>query len=298
MTVNVLRLLDRISLIGKRTSVNNGECVIFSMKGGTLTDKIDIESVTEITRLVIVGMVNMTDLMFISKLDNLEILDMGKCRLENKNYESPKLLDIISGLLKRKKNLKELVTPGFLSSIPSYLFKDCSNIRTVIISPNVKSINSFAFDNCQIEEIVIPKSIKKIESEAFCNCHNLKKVIVEDSVEYISWNGKQFKNCHNIEEFYVGRNSHYESAPIVETDIKILYLGKLIKSYNVCAINIESIVLMMKNPPIVNATLHNGCKLYVEKNFYKYFWVNPMWGKMELEALDISEKKIVHSKNC
>lgn len=286
MRVNVLRLLSRLYVIGKKTRINNGECVVYSFKGGTLTKRIDIECVAGIRKLVIVGMVNVTDLMFISKLENLEILDMGKCRLEKRNYDSPKLPDIISGLLKKKKKLKEFVTPGFMSVIPSFLFRDCESMRTAVISPNVKSIHSFAFANSGIEEIVIPKSIQKIESEAFCNCHNLKKVVVEDSNEYISWKGKQFMNCPNIEEFYVGRNSRYETAPIVEANIKTLYLGKQIKSFNVCARKIESIVFRMKNPPAVNATLHKECKLYVEKDCYKHFWVNPVFGKQEINVLD------------
>lgn len=286
MRVNILGLLDKLSVIGKKTRINNEECVVYSFKGGTLTDRIDIECAEEIRELVIVGTVNLTDLMFISKLKNLEILDMEHSTLDVMNYDSLKLKNAIAGLLKDKKKLKEFVTPGFMSEIPAYMFRDCENLRTAVISPNVKDIDSFAFANSGIEEIVIPKSIQKIESEAFCDCHNLKKVIVEDSHEYISWKGKQFINCPNIEEFYVGRNSRYESAPIVETDIKTLYLGKQIKSYNVCAKKIESIVFRMKNPPTVNATLHKGCKLYVEKDYYKYFWVNPVFGKQEIHVIE------------
>lgn len=75
MRMNILGLLDKLSVIGKKTRINNEECVVYSFKGGTLTDRIDIECAEKIRKLVIVGMVNLTDLMLISKLENLEILE-------------------------------------------------------------------------------------------------------------------------------------------------------------------------------------------------------------------------------
>lgn len=75
MRMNILGLLDKLSVIGKKTRINNEECVVYSFKGGTLTDRIDIECTEKIRKLVIVGMVNLTDLMLISKLENLEILE-------------------------------------------------------------------------------------------------------------------------------------------------------------------------------------------------------------------------------
>lgn len=282
----ISNLMNRFSVIGKKTKVKNEECVVYSLKGGTLTDKISIEYINSISILIIKGMVNVTDLMFIAKMKNLETLDMGKCRLENNNYGSLELLDIISGLVKGKKNLKEFVFPEFFPCIPSHLFDGCESLKKIIISKKVDSINSYAFTNCGIEEIVIPYSVKKIEVEAFSNCRNLKKIVVEDSDKYIAWKGKQFKDCPDIEVFYVGRNSHHETAPIVEANIKTLYLGKFIKNLNVCAQNIESIVCMAQNPPNVNTTLNKECKLYVNKNIYKYYWIHPVWGKMKIGILE------------
>lgn len=282
----ISNLMNRLSVIGKKTKVKNGECVVYSLKGGTLTDQINIECLNSISILIIKGMVNVTDLMFISKMKNLEFLDMGKCRLENKNYGPLELMNIISELVKGKKNLKEFVFPEFFSCIPSHLFEGCENLKRIIISPKVNSINSYAFTNCGIEEIVIPYSVKKIEIEAFSNCRNLKKVIVEDSDKYITWKGAQFKGCPNIEDFYLGRNSRHETDLIVEANIKTLYLGKFIKNLNVCAQNIESIVCMAQNPPNVNTTLNKECKLYVNKNIYKYYWIHPVWGKMKIGILE------------
>lgn len=274
------------SLVRSKKCINGNEFSICSMKATSLIDKIGVENVDKVVKLKVAGVVNDVDLMFISKMENLEDLDMSGCIFGDNISVSRKTVKSASEFLRGKTSLKRLVMPGFLSYIPMNALEGCVNLKSAVLSEKIERISSFAFSGTGIEEIVIPKSVKVIDIDAFSNCANLKRVIVEDSNEYISWKGTQFVNCPAFEELYIGRNSHYDFAPIVEENIRVLYLGKGVSSYNVCAKGIESIVLLMETPPSVNATLHNGCSIFVGKKGFKFFWTHPQWGKLTVKVMD------------
>lgn len=274
------------SLVKSKKCMNGNEFSICSARATSLIDKIGLENVDKVVKLKVTGVVNDMDLMFISKMENLEELDMSGCIFGDNIRVSKKTVKSASEFLRGKARLKKLFTPGFLSYIPMNALEGCVNLKTVVLSDKIERISSFAFSGTGIEELVIPKSVEIIESEAFYNCRNLRRVIVEDSNEYISWKGQQFVDCPVFEELYIGRNSHYDFAPIVEENIKVLYLGKEVSSYNVCAKGIESMVFLMDTPPAVNATLHSGCRLFVGKKGFKFFWVHQQWGRFPINEID------------
>ena len=121
-------------------------------------------------------------------------------------------------------------TEEFLSNfdvIYSYMFT-WPTIQKVVIPPNVKSIDSGAFDeNESINQIILPPTIKlqsnccskanvleeiTIPGKAelmdggyqFSFCDELKKVVIEEGIESIP--PGCFMDCENLEEIYIPKS--------------------------------------------------------------------------------------------
>ena len=71
---------------------------------------------------------------------------------------------------------KVTVTSG---EIVNSAFSDCSNIETIILSGDIKSIGSHAFSGCTgLKEITIPNSVTSIDSYAFSGCTSLAEMTI------------------------------------------------------------------------------------------------------------------------
>lgn len=70
-------------------------------------------------------------------------------------------------------------------------------ITTLVITPDVKTINSYAFQNfSSLKSVDIPDSVTEIGAAAFEGCTALTSVVIPDSVKKI---GKRaFENCGNL----------------------------------------------------------------------------------------------------
>ncbi len=77
-------------------------------------------------------------------------------------------------LFKDCTSLKSVTLSDDLTEIPPYLFAD-SGLRSFTISKNIETISYCAFENCDnIEYIYIPLNVQKIDKYAFRNCKSLK----------------------------------------------------------------------------------------------------------------------------
>lgn len=60
-------------------------------------------------------------------------------------------------------------------------FRNCFNLKNVVIPKSVKKIGIWAFINCKnLTNVVIENSETKIETYAFENCKNLKYIMIEN----------------------------------------------------------------------------------------------------------------------
>ena len=67
--------------------------------------------------------------------------------------------------------IKELVIPTSVKSIPDNVFSGCSGLTSIIFHDNITSIESGAFRDCYgLTSINIPSSVTSIGSGAFLNC--------------------------------------------------------------------------------------------------------------------------------
>ncbi len=78
----------------------------------------------------------------------------------------------------------EKVIINNISSICGNAFKDCSNLKEVVIKDGLKIIGGGAFKNCKnLEKISLPNTLEEIIDEAFANCDNIKEINIPDDVK-------------------------------------------------------------------------------------------------------------------
>ena len=72
-------------------------------------------------------------------------------------------------------------------------FKDCVNLKCVIMLGAVTEIRASAFEGSGIESIELPNTITYISQRTFANCANLKSVVVPESVATVG--DEAFAGC-------------------------------------------------------------------------------------------------------
>ena len=70
-----------------------------------------------------------------------------------------------------------------MAKIPSGIFSDCSEFKSITFPTTVTEIDDYAFNNCtSLESITIPEGVTKIGYGAFNSCKNLSEVVLPDSL--------------------------------------------------------------------------------------------------------------------
>lgn len=78
-----------------------------------------------------------------------------------------------------------------------HLYLNGAEVKDLVIPDGVKTINSFAFANCQgLRTVTIPKSVTNINHKAFYNCDNLNTVNIEGNGTDIA--SYAFAECDNL----------------------------------------------------------------------------------------------------
>ena len=81
-----------------------------------------------------------------------------------------------------------------VTSIGSYAFNDCSELKSVTIPESVTNIGSYAFNDCrELTSVTIPNSVRSIGFWAFSNCSGLEKVIVPN-IDIKNWCSIKFSD--------------------------------------------------------------------------------------------------------
>ncbi|MCR5819885.1 MAG: leucine-rich repeat domain-containing protein [Bacteroidaceae bacterium] len=70
--------------------------------------------------------------------------------------------------------IRDLVVPEGLKSIPNYAYNNCSNLTSITLPNSVKSIGEYAFNNCSdLTALTIPDGLTSIGNYAFNGCSHL-----------------------------------------------------------------------------------------------------------------------------
>jgi hypothetical protein len=111
---------------------------------------------------------------------------------------------------------KEVIVPEYVTyhsfSFPvvgiENSFCNCTSIRSVIISKNIKDIEDKAFWDCKsLSSIIIPNNVNAIGNYAFWGCLSLVSVDIPNSV--ISIGDSAFENCSSLVSITIPKNISY-----------------------------------------------------------------------------------------
>jgi len=78
-------------------------------------------------------------------------------------------------------SLTKVILPAALTEIPVGIFRDCGNLKEVVIQDRVTLIDQVAFANSGIEEITLPDSLLTIGRDAFQTCLKLTTVNISEN---------------------------------------------------------------------------------------------------------------------
>lgn len=99
--------------------------------------------------------------------------------------------------INRKYNSKKLETGPLLLNIPNYLCSGHSEIESVTLHNNVRTLGERAFYDCKkLTSIHLPDGITTIGKEAFCGCAELTSINIPSSLEVIP--EAMLKNCKKL----------------------------------------------------------------------------------------------------
>ncbi len=98
--------------------------------------------------------------------------------------------------------VEEYVIGGDVTSIGSYAFSNCANLKSVTIANSVTRIGNDAFSECSsLSDITIPNGVISIGSSAFQGCTNLESVTIPNSVNSIEYHA--FYRCGRLKKVIV-----------------------------------------------------------------------------------------------
>ena len=94
-------------------------------------------------------------------------------------------------------NIKNVILPDSIREIQNSAFSYCTSLESINIPAGVTSIGNYAFDSCtSLESINIPVGITSIGDYAFEDCTALKSVVIPQSVTNIGY--AAFSRCDKL----------------------------------------------------------------------------------------------------
>ena len=154
---------------------------------------------------------------------------------------------------------------GMKAALPRWMFLDCENLETVILSDSIQILGESVFLECHsLENITLPDSITEIGTSCFDECSSLKKINIPPKVESIGRNA--FLQCTSLEtiEFSEGIKIIGPSAFSRCISLKSVTIPDSVTSLDTRAFgdcdNLESIVLG-KNVEFIGESAFTGCCL-------------------------------------
>ena len=98
---------------------------------------------------------------------------------------------------KNCRNIKNIILPDSITEIQNSAFSYCTSLESINIPAGVTSIGNYAFDSCtSLESINIPMGITSIGDYAFEDCTALKSVVIPQSVTNIGY--AAFSRCDKL----------------------------------------------------------------------------------------------------
>ncbi len=101
-----------------------------------------------------------------------------------------------------QKITKVTITKG---TIGNGAFKNCPNLREVVLGEGVTTIGESAFEGClALEKVNIPSSMKRLSKRTFYGCLSLSSVSVTEGLEEIETSA--FENCATLQSINIPKS--------------------------------------------------------------------------------------------
>ncbi|GEM_PF-3705045 len=76
-----------------------------------------------------------------------------------------------------RRDIAEIRVPAAVETVGAGAFRNCAELKSVILEEGVKTVGERAFWGCALlEEITLPRSVESVGRQAFMNCTSLKRV--------------------------------------------------------------------------------------------------------------------------
>ena len=103
-------------------------------------------------------------------------------------------------------NVKSIVIPSSTTTIGDRAFMSCSSLTNIEIPSGVTSIESYTFQSCSsLENIILPNTLQNIRDDSFRFCTSLKSIVLPSSVTNIEL--EVFEGCTNLKTITILANT-------------------------------------------------------------------------------------------
>lgn len=107
--------------------------------------------------------------------------------------------------------LKSMYLTSKLTSVGSYLFKNCTSLDQVRLTPALKFLPDGMFEGCtSLKQVHIPWGVKSLGTALFANCSALQEVTIPSSVNYTRYYAEKvddgrgmFLNCSGLQKVVI-----------------------------------------------------------------------------------------------
>ena len=202
-----------------------------------------------------------------------------------------KVNEICDGAFYGCTNLTTLHIPGNVKTIRS-AFENCSNLKTVNLSYGLKTLKGCSFGNCSnLTEIVIPNSVDSIGDKTwldgtFAGCSGLTTIVLPMRMDFIG-NGT-FNGCNNLKEIVLpeGLSTINEYLFVNCSSLESVIIPSTVKSIQRSAFErckeIKDIYCYAPVAPEVNSSAFMYCgieyvTLHVPEQAVDCYKVEPYW---------------------
>lgn len=168
-----------------------------------------------------------------------------------------------------------------ITSIGSWAFYDCSNVKSIVIPSSVTTIGDRAFMSCSsLTNIEIPSGVTSIESHTFQSCSSLENIILPNTLQNIR--GYSFRFCTSLKSIVL---------PSSVTNIEL-------QVFEGCT-NLETITILANTPPTLSGigaiTINTSVtKIYIPEGTLDAYQSAENWSRL-LEEIseDIFEELVL-----
>ena len=115
-------------------------------------------------------------------------------------------------------------TPGTVTKISSYAFKNCHKLDKVTISEGIKKIDKTAFDKSSVKEISLPSTLKTLKNGLnVIDTFNLARITIpEDNQYFSSVSGMLYSKDKSILYMYAGGKTGTVKFPQEVSDLSVI----------------------------------------------------------------------------